>query len=131
MSPIRRSFAALLALLLMQLMLLGSGTLCAMHHERGSSMASDARIAHDHAGHSQLHESHPAPVANETAEQPAPGGPWSPGHCASMAACDVGTALVPSVETPAPILRVALVVRSSAAAPAGPTFAPELPPPRA
>jgi hypothetical protein len=99
-----------------------------MHHE---SMANAARAGHELVVHSRLHQSHSAAVANDTAEQPAPGGPWSPGHCASMAACDVGTAMGPSVEMSAPVLRVTLVVPSAAAGPAGPTFAPELPPPRA
>jgi hypothetical protein len=138
---LRRLSAALAALLLLQLSLLGSGTLRAPH-----GMVS-ARAAHVHAmppmpGMSE-HQGGNGALAQQDGSSPAPAGcdtnggahdcgvPWSSGSCAAMSACATIAALPPaavaldqeragSTELPDPTL-----LRT------GPAAAPELPPPRA
>lgn len=139
---LRRSFAALFALLLLQLTLLGSGTLCAKHHGVGGSHV-DARVANgmttmsaaDLASSSVVMSAGNPPVSPEDCgglgSHDGCGLPWAPGQCSSMTACDVSLAVPASDVAPiiGPIGTVALL--SSMLMASGPTFAPELPPPRA
>ena len=142
MSFVRRSFAALCGLFLLQLSLLGSGTLCAIQHGVGRNDAgahgmgdmTGMRSAAPHTAVSAM------PDANARMS-PAEGGgmgmqdgcglPWAPGQCASMTGCAISA--VPAMRSAASMtLRVVRVeLPSPALLHSGPTFAPELPPPRA
>ena len=137
-----RSFAALSALLLLQLTLLGSGTLCAKHRDAGGSHA-DARVANGMTMMSAANLASSSVVTSADKPPASPedcgglgshdgcGLPWAPGQCSSMTTCDVSLAVTASVISPVigPIVTVALP--SPVLARSGPTFAPELPPPRA
>ncbi|HVX41914.1 MAG TPA: hypothetical protein VHB25_20300 [Gemmatimonadaceae bacterium] len=137
-----RITAVLSSLLLVQLMLLASGTLCRMHAGHGDMM----RDAGGHSGHVQ--RAAQAPHAAETmrvADTPAgmPNGPcgmngscgvpWAPGGgCASMGSCITALSALPTARAfAATVAPHAVAIVASAAAPRGPAFAPELPPPRA
>lgn len=143
MSFVRRSFAALSGVLILQLLLLGSGTLSVMHHGRAQTVAT--KHAMTMAGSRAELSSHASAVSNadESHTPMSPAGcnggvdhdacrlPIAPGQCSFMTACDVSA-------TPAAAIWIALSVPpatvelpSPALAPSGPTFAPELPPPRA
>lgn len=140
-SFLRRSTAALSSALLLQLSLLASGTLCPM------------RAGHATAGHAMhpavaTHQGHAmaagAPLAATEAPATAPSAPtgcdmsgtscdmpWSPGGCAAMSACAIGTTAPVSAGlafVPAPM--VVIEAAGAALLPLGPTYAPELPPPR-
>lgn len=145
MSLLRRIAAALSGALLLQLTLLASGTLCAMHAGDGMRGMMDApagRAAHAAvapAAAATVAEATPAPSTDRgaphdcdaTGSQGDCGSPWSAGSCASMATCTATAA--PSV------LRIAEALQGHGAPstidPArihsGPAAAPELPPPRA
>ena len=139
---LRRSSAALFALLLLQLTLLGSGTLCARHHGAGGNHV-DARVANgmtmmsaaNLASSSVVTSADNAPVSPEDCgglgSHDGCGLPWAPGQCSSMTTCDVSLAVPASVISPTigPIGTGALL--PPVLAQSGPTFAPELPPPRA
>jgi hypothetical protein len=124
-----------------QLTLLGSGTLCAMH--QGA-----ARID------SSAHTMHGMQAMSSATTTPAPGTamsevsgpaspvdctglgehdgcrlPWAPGQCSTMTACDI-SATPASIVAFATTRGVALTVSLPALIHSGPTFAPELPPPR-
>ena len=139
---LRRFSAALAALLLLQLSLLGSGTLRAPHEMFRTSAASahamppmPGMVEHQSGGATRAQQGDGTPSAPAGCD--AKGGshdcglPWSSGACATMTACATATAL-PSVtvafdregarntELPDPAL-----LRT------GPATAPELPPPRA
>lgn len=124
---IRRFGAALSSILLLQLTLLGSGTLCAMP-------TSVAARTHDMAGMPGMTQSQvdreQTPPPND---HPDDGCrlPWSPGQCATMTACSI--AAMPAA--PVIVALAACPVISDLPMPADlgsrPASAPELPPPRA
>lgn len=145
MSILRRSIATALGVLLLQLTLLGSGTLCAVQHVA----AREGATAHEMLGMNGTPAMHATSMASATATVtdagrgpvnsdcggPGPhdgcGLPWAPGQCSSMTTCDVsGTPARIGIFSDAGRL-VAINISASASAHAGPTFAPELPPPRA
>ena len=139
---LRRSSAALCALLLLQLTLLGSETLCAKHRGVGDNHV-DAPVANamtmmsaaDLAISSVVTSADRPPVSPEDCgglgSHDGCGLPWAPGQCSSMTTCDVSLAVPASVVVSmiGPTGTVALL--SSMGTASGPTFAPELPPPRA
>ena len=148
MSLLRRLTAVLSSVLLLQLMLLGSGAFCTMaggaSHGMGAgamaSMAGMAGMAGSTAGAGLRHAAsaagrHATTVSTATDEQDSGHDchqPWVPAGCDSMASCVIAVAALPSralvaVSIPASVAEI----REPAAARAGPTFAPELPPPRA
>ena len=128
MPSLRRVTAALSSALLLQLSLLGSGTLCGDHDATASAAAT--------AGQSMqgMHEA----VADTPSACDAPPAsddgcrlPWAPGHCATMTGCAVA-AIPPAVQTgEVSLAAAALDPAEPPAAHSGPTAAPELPPPRA
>jgi len=142
-SVIHRVSAVLSSALLLQLSLLGSGTACRMHD--GRAMASMGGMSALDAGNA-MHASHAAPRAatmsawNASSRMPlgtcgntgAPcDAPWTPGGCASMSACATAVASLAASTPLAPTTaRAAVQTAASARIPLGPTFAPDLPPPR-
>lgn len=125
---IRRIGAALSGILLLQLTLLGSGTLCAM--PSGAAAAQ----THDMSGMAGMTQSQAdSQQTPPTGSHPDDGCrlPWSPGQCATMTACTIAA-------MPAATVIVALDARpviSELPIPAEigsrPATPPELPPPRA
>lgn len=124
---IRRIGAALSSILLLQLTLLGSGTLCAM-----PSGAAAAQM-HDMGGMPGMTQSQADEQQTPPSNHPDDGCrlPSSPGQCATMTACTIAA-------MPAATVIVALdarVVTSDLPIPAEigsrPATPPELPPPRA
>lgn len=146
MSFVRRSFAALFGVLLLQLTLLGSGTLCGLHqaasHAAGTSHAmlgktgmTAASTENAASATMAMSDSDSRPTSSQDCSGLGGDGhcglPWAPGPCSSMAACDLTVTPAASV-TAANMLRpVALAAPTASIFHAGPTFAPELPPPRA
>ena len=138
----RRGFAALSGLLLLQLVLLGSGTLCTMRHEMQNVGASDHAMQMSGASRLRsVQEGAASDVAvSDLASSPADSSgtsdhdgcrlPLAPGQCTSMSACSVNAA--PSemgpVSVSGRVVEVAPVTTTRG--PSGPAFAPELPPPR-
>jgi hypothetical protein len=142
---VRRTVAVLSSLFLLQLTLLGSGTLCAMHH----GATGIDRAEHSMRGMAGIVAS-PTP-SPESAVLAATDGnssvspsdyngptdhdgcrlPWAPGQCSSMTTCGVTVApaaLIVALSAP----RTASVdIAAPELVRAGPSFAPELPPPRA
>lgn len=142
---VRRSLAALSGIFLLQLTLLGSGTLCAVHVSATENDAS-ARAMHQMVGMSATESAtQPNAVAMTTnASDPTNpvdcngprqhGGcrlPFAPGQCSSMTACDVSATPAAMVARIALTRAIAPALSAPALAHSGPTFAPELPPPRA
>lgn len=138
-----RAVAALSGLFLLQLMLLGSGTLCAMHHGLARAGASNHAMAL--AGLAHQTRSHESAVTS-TGEPNTPMSPmdcngsgshddcrlpFAPGQCSSVATCDVSATPAAAIGAPAYARAAALELPSPAFGHSGPTFAPELPPPRA
>jgi len=144
MKPLRRLTAALSSVLLLQLSLLGSGTLCALQHSGGHggtdhASAGMAAMAH---GASGVGNAAAMEVAATEADTPVNGcdthalagscgGPWSAGTCSSMSSCASS-----QTATVAPL--IAWAARAAAIGMpepktlhAAPAPAPELPPPRA
>lgn len=125
MRSLRRLFAALSALALLQLLLLGSGTPCAMGSDgaaHGGMSGAAMAAMNGHSAYAACDASGPRDDC---------GLPWSAGQCAGMTNC------MPTVASPAAVAVLAIAphrarelpeparITSSAAA------APELPPPRA
>ena len=142
----RRSVAALSTVLLLQLSLLGSGTLCALRHAAAPSnperlMEAMKGMSHETVTPVGKHVSSVMNQAEPGSQDAGSGcpssdhepcrGPWAPGTCASMGAC-AWSQIVSFEPTRGS-------VRNSSAATrieplmlhAGPAFAPEIPPPRA
>ncbi|HEX7981263.1 MAG TPA: hypothetical protein VF461_21820 [Gemmatimonadaceae bacterium] len=139
---LRRFSAALAALLLLQLSLLGSGTLRAPHEMFRTSAASahgmppmPGMVEHQSGNGTRTQQDDGSPSAPAGCDTKGGahdcGVPWSSGSCAAMTACATVAALPPvavafdqerarTAELPDPTL-----LRT------GPTAAPELPPPRA
>lgn len=142
MSLPRRLTAVLMSLLLLQLMLPGSGAFCTMSGDSGHAMAgmtgapAMAGMAHETAAPTQPARTHGETAVVASADDQQGGDdchqPWASGTCVSMASCLVGVTALPSrtIETVGVPASVA-ETREPAAARAGPTFAPEIPPPRA
>lgn len=128
MPRLRRLTAALTSVLLLQLMLFGSGAFCTMHggsHDMGG-VAAHATSAHRASG---------ASIASASAlgdQRHADGcdGPWASSGCAATASCLVLAATPARARSTLAVVRSAIETLDPAAARAGPTFAPELPPPR-
>ena len=138
---VRRSLAALSGLFLLQLLLLGSGTLCAMHH---AASRDNADAMHGMSGMSSGPATRASVSAMPQAERPINptdcggmgehggcGLPWAPGQCSSMTACDVSATPAASIVASGTVPARAFELPSPALIHSGPIFAPELPPPRA
>ena len=149
-SPLHRATALVSGLLLLQLSTLASGTLCRMDGD-GPTRVAAAAGAHLSGGPTRAHvgSAHAADASNVTAMSDASGGmpagacdmagtshscdaPWSSGTCNSSSGCLTTTAAVALADgsVSQPKAGIARIV-ASAMMPAGPAFAPELPPPRA
>lgn len=123
---IRRIGAALSSILLFQLTLLGSGTLCAM--------PSGAAAMHDMGGMAGMtqpqvdREQTPPP-----SDHPDDGCrlPWSPGQCATMTACTIAAMPAASVIVALNTRPVVAELPMPADLGSRPATPPELPPPRA
>ena len=138
MSLPRRLTAVLSGVLLLQLLLLGSGSLCAMHGRGSDAMAGMMSMTGGGATHHRTATPDRSGTTGDRAsgaDDQGTGGachsPWAPRTCVSMASCLVVVAAVPSraLATVA-VAASRLDVLAPAGARAGPTFAPELPPPR-
>lgn len=145
MRLVRRLSAALSSVLLLQLSLLGSGTLCGLQHPSGHG-AMDAMspgmlaMMHGDAGSATVSTVMEQPT--NAAENPADGcgghgprdscgGPWATGSCTSMSACGWSqSATVPPLPTSAN-RETSVGHAEPRTLAAGPVVAPELPPPRA
>ena len=143
MSFVHRSFAALCGISLLQLSLLGSGTLCAIQHSVARSNGA-AHAMDDMTGIRSSAATHAivsaVPDENAPASAADCGGmsshdgcdlPWAPGQCASMAACAMSAAPVVRSASFVTLRVVRIELPSPTLLHSGPTFAPELPPPRA
>jgi len=142
MSFVHRSFAALSGVFLLQLSLLGTGTLCALHPSEARNDAG-LHAMHEMAGMRSAVMTLTSVAAISDADAPMSpadcggmgnqdgcGVPWAPGQCLSMTACAMSaTPAARSVESLT--IRDVLELPSPALLHSGPTFAPELPPPRA
>lgn len=146
MSAVRRLFAVLFGILLLQLTLLGSGTMCALPHaaSRGGDDAhamcssegmSAIDMANAPSGIAVVPDAETRPVNSDACGAFGLYGgcrlPWAPGHCSSMTACSITAAPAASASAYASTQAVALVVPGASFAHVGPTLRPELPPPRA
>lgn len=138
-----RFLAALSSALLLQLTLLGGGTLCGMHgaHVMGTAVMMESM----HDGMQPAAMNAPMSAASLTptvASAPVDdcdrcdatsgcGNPWSSGSCTSMTCCTVAVSsrapVFPDVISSAHVRNVP----EPLSAPRGPSFAPETPPPRA
>lgn len=143
MSFVHRSVAALCAIFLLQLSLLGSGTSCAMQQSgvrydgaaRGmDDMTAILSAAAKHAGVSAVPDENAPTSAADRGGMGSHDGcdlPWVPGQCASMTPCVMSAVPVVRGATFVPLRAARFELRSPALLHSGPTFAPELPPPRA
>ena len=139
----RRFLAALSSALLLQLTLLGGGTLCGMHgaHEMGTAammgsmhdgMQQPANASMSAASHTPTVTSTLADDCDTCDATSGCGNPWSPGSCTSMTCCT--TAVAARAPSFTDVLSSAAHVRNipePLSAPIAPSFAPEIPPPRA
>jgi hypothetical protein len=141
MDLVRRSVAALAGLFLLQLMLLGSGTACAMRHGiAGPSSAprAQAGMRHQASSHETVvvdSNDSSAPMdltgCGETAHRDGCRLPFAPRQCSSMTTCDVNATLAAATNVFARVRPRALELPSPPRTYTDPSFAPELPPPRA
>jgi hypothetical protein len=148
-SLLHRVTAVLSSALLLQLSLLASGSLCRMQGDHGMSaeaMAAMGSAAAKHTTHGApqgAQVSNAAPVSDAPSNGPAGAcdttgaskscdTPWAPAGCASMATCITAVSAfdAPAAST-SEVAAVVVQIARSADMPLGPTFAPELPPPRA
>ena len=145
MQFLRRLSVALSGVLLLQLSLLGSGTLCALQHAAGSAnmtgppapmagmmMGTDTRGVHESViiGPPDASKS-PDGGCGDHQSTDSCGGPWAPGPCTTMSSCtwSQSSSVVPalaaaSAETDSNLPEPRVLQT-------GPAIAPELPPPRA
>jgi hypothetical protein len=140
---IRPSLAVLSGLFLLQLSLQASGTWCAMHRGAGrngvgmnekTEMPGMSRDVAAHASVSaMLHGDAPTSSGDcgGMGQHNDCGLPSAPGQCQSMTACGVGANPVERTVLAAVTRAVRVDLLSPALLHSGPTFAPELPPPRA
>lgn len=145
-SPFRRITAALSGALLLQLSLLGSGTLCPMHWADGAAAAGAHAHAMSHAAGADAmdHTSMArgaigtrAAVAPDSPDGPCGAGhscnaPWTPGACSTTAGCGAAAAAPAAIRmVAAASSQTPIAVAAAVLLPRGPSYAPELPPPRA
>ena len=141
---LRRLSAALSGILLLQLSLLRSGTLCALQHAAGSAdmtgpaaamagmmMGSGARAVHESVviGLADASKS-PHGGCGDHQSADSCGGPWAPGPCTTMSSCAWSQS-----STVVPVLAASAETAGNLPEPrvlqTGLAIAPELPPPRA
>ena len=148
LSLLHRVTAVLSSVLLLQLLLAASGTLCRLH---GNHAATDTTMSHSAMGNA-VHSGEGMPVSTAmftvaaaddaslnttghcdmTGMTKSCGSPWAPTGCTSMGACvSAVTAIASLAGSSALAAAVPVQIVASANMPLGPTFAPELPPPRA
>jgi hypothetical protein len=113
---VRRTLAVLSSLFLLQLTLLGSDTLCATG--RGA-------IAVGGAGHSMRGMAGMASGHHDC------GLPWAPTQCTAMTTCGVAAAPAAPMLASSAAPTTPVQIAAAEAGRSGPSFAPELPPPRA
>lgn len=142
LSAISRVTAVLSSILLFQLSMLASGTLCRMHGDHAAMPAMSASAA-AHSAHQSMvpQPANGAGRVSAASDMSSPcdmrgscDSPWAPGSgsCSSMATCVNAVSATPSSSAASATLSAAHVqVIASAAMPLGPAYAPELPPPRA
>lgn len=140
MDLLRRVVATLTGLLLLQLMLLGSGTACALRHDVARPEAAAhalTRMAHQTSAHKTVvvtSSDSRAPMApmgcDGTADRDDCRLPFAPRQCSAMTTCDVSAALAATIDPPAHVRTTERELPSVAETHSGPSFAPELPPPR-
>jgi hypothetical protein len=144
---LHRIVSVLSSALLLQLSLLSTGTLCRMHGDQAMSVGMSAPTGRtSHPSHAGMHAAHASNVATMSEASPGmPSGPcdangmskscdspWAPTGCVSTTTCVTAvSALASSSWSGSEQGSGAVQVVSSADMPLGPTFAPELPPPRA
>jgi len=141
MSSVRRSFAALCGLLLLQLMLLGSGTLRAAHGGMGNDGMARNAMSMPSMAHVMTSDGSVIASSGDGGGPTSPTDcrgehgdchlPFAPGHCSAMTTCAVTAKPAATVVVSASARTSARAVSTRALVPLGPTFAPELPPPRA
>jgi hypothetical protein len=131
-------------LLLLHLTLQASGSLCAMQAHASHDSAAHALRGDDMDG-MPLNANSTAATVTATnvaaaahsgdCHGPIPGddcrSPWAPGHCSAMTACGVSAAIAAVAMAPTSARAIAHLSPSPELVHSGPTFAPELPPPRA
>lgn len=137
---VRRSFAGLSGLFLLQLLLLGSGTLCAMHDALTGDGASPRTMQMVGMGHQTGSHASVASGADDSSAPTGPVGctggrdgcglPFAPGQCSSMTTCGISAKPAAAIAATVYVSIVAPELPSPSLGHAGPTFAPELPPPR-
>jgi hypothetical protein len=130
MSLLRRAFAALSGLLLLQLTLLGSGTLCLM--QTGAHARFSAHGAHGMAAMAESRSVNVARVGDARSDVPTgPANclPVAP-ECSAMTTCAISAAPAATLVALAAARGVALAIAAPSPLQAGPSFAPEIPPPR-
>ena len=134
----RRFLAALSSAFLLQLTLLGGGTLCGMRGAQamGAAVMHGTQPAAAHASMSAASQmptvtSAPTGDCDACDATSSCGNPWSPGSCTSMTCCTVAVSARAQVFLD--VLSSAHVrsISEPLSAPIGPSFAPEIPPPRA
>ena len=145
MPVVRRTVAVLSSLLLLQLTLLGSGTLCAMDHG-ASGVAGPGHSMHAMgdtvAGSTSATGNAMAtivdvggPVDRSDCNGPTRHDgcqlPWAPGQCSSVTTCGVTAAPTAIIVTSSTARAMSIEIAAPELVRSGPTFAPELPPPRA
>lgn len=143
----RQLVAAVSTVLLLQSSMQGSGTLCALwhtgvHHGAVSSMEGMTGMAGEAAAPVVGHAVTDVNRGGLASEENAPGcptrgesqpchGPWAPGTCASMSSC----AWSQGIPFEATLASVGIDPGAAGLEPltlhSGPTFAPDIPPPRA
>lgn len=123
---LRRVAATLSALLLLQLMLLGGGTGCAMKVRAGHDAASAMTPTH------AVSSSHAVPHGCEvSAPSGECGGTTGTGPCAAMTSCTAAIAAAPAADARLTLRDGHAELPEPASIRSGPAAAPELPPPRA
>ena len=142
---IRRAFAVISGLCLLQLTLSGSGTLCAMEHGTSHDVSADAgtpMAGMQMAGVSQPMTSHAIVVSSSDDSDgpmsPVDGAdshgcpvPIAPGPCGSMSGCAIGVAAADVGGASVSMRVIEIALPSPMSVHSGPTLSPELPPPRA
>lgn len=145
MPHVRRTVGALSSLFLLQLSLLGSGTLCAMRygasdaagpghsmHVMGDTVAGSTSAPEDAmstiadvGGPVDPPDCH-GPINQDGCQLP-----WAPGQCSSMTTCGITAAPTALIVTSWTAQAMSIEIAAPELVRSGPTFAPELPPPRA
>ena len=136
LSLVHRLTAVLSSALLLQLSLLSSGAPCPMHgHDLAEHGSSHMGMTHVGMAAATVMGTGESPVPNGRCDMNGSGrpcdSPWSSNGCAAMATCVVAVAASPAVMQLATHSFATASPRAPlASVPLGPSFAPELPPPR-